>query len=349
MEIIRRNKKTNTSSRLMKRAFMSMVLLVGLIVTILIGAYTYELIAAKREAKNYPPLGQLVDAGGYNLHILQQGSGSPTILFEGGSGAPSTYWKEITSSLPPNVNVVTYDRAGYNWSDKHVTKRTGENIVTELHTALQNSDINGPYILVGHSIGGMYTRLFAEKYEAEVVGMLLLDARSEHFSDRTNKILENAGVDPQQFGSPSTNLLKFLKASGLLRIFKEPLLGDYYETERELNEAINVTLTSKYYEAIQDETLEEQGLEQALKKTSMGNIPLTVISKGKDADLTVFGLSKEEGKLFEEIWYDEQKKLSNLSTDSKFLIAKNSGHEIAKDEPELVVHEIKELIKRVDD
>ncbi|MFT4414239.1 alpha/beta fold hydrolase [Fredinandcohnia humi] len=320
-----------------------------IILLLLLGAsFTYEKIMQSKAQEQYPPPGKLVDVGGYDLHILQQGTGSPTIIFETGSGAPSTYWKNIVSELPSNVTVITYDRAGYNWSDKHVTKRTGENIVKELHTALDKLDLKEPYIFVGHSIGGLYTRLYAKMYPSEVAGMMLLDARSENFGEKSDQILVDAGVDPATFGTTPVGLIKALRTTGLLRVFKEPIFGNYYESKEEVNEAINLMFTTKFLNAMKEENELLYLVEENLKDQHLGNIPLTVVAKGVPSDLTTMGLSKEASTLYEDIWMEEQQSLAGLSSNSKFLIADKSGHDIAIDEPELVLKELEDLIERVE-
>ena len=179
--------------------------------------------------------------------------------------------------------------------------------------------------------------------------MLLLDATSENFLIETEKILKASGIDPETFGKAPTGTLKFMKVSGLLRVFKGPILGDYYESEKELNEAVNVTMTPRYYDAIEAETYEEKGLTKALNDQKLGVIPITVISKGRSEDFTALGLSEKDNKLMQGLWNKEQEWLATLSTDSKFLVAKNSGHNIPLNEPDLVIKEIEQLIKRVED
>lgn len=129
-------------------------LIISCLLLFVISGFVYEWIASKKDKSQYPPPGELVDAGGYRLHIRKLGNGSPTILLESGSGESSLSWRDIPEKLSSFATVVSYDRAGYAWSEEANTPRTGENIVRELHTALKNADIRPPYILVGHSLGG---------------------------------------------------------------------------------------------------------------------------------------------------------------------------------------------------
>ncbi|WP_059283765.1 alpha/beta fold hydrolase [Bacillus coahuilensis] len=147
----------------------------------------YESISSYIGVKNSPPPGQLVDVGDFKLHIHKQGTGSPTIILESASGSASNVWHDIPNELATFATVVTYDRGGYGWSEKASSDRTGVNIAKELYSALKKEDIEGPYILVGHSLGGMYSRLFAKLYSDEVEGVVLIDSRHEGYSEKLTR------------------------------------------------------------------------------------------------------------------------------------------------------------------
>jgi pimeloyl-ACP methyl ester carboxylesterase len=133
---------------------------------------------AKLKAK-YPPSGQMVDLGGYKLHLYCQGAGSPTVVMESGLGDFSLIWALVQPEVAQSTRICAYDRAGFGWSESSPRPRTAENIVEELHALLQQADIASPYVLVGHSMGGVYVRLYAHKYPDEVTGMVLVDSSHE--------------------------------------------------------------------------------------------------------------------------------------------------------------------------
>ena len=97
----------------------------------------------------YPPTGKLVDAGGHLLHIHVMGKGKPTVIFENGSGDFSFIWDLVQPEVAKTTTTVSYDRAGFAWSEEGPLPRSGRQIAYELHTALHNAGIKGPYILVG--------------------------------------------------------------------------------------------------------------------------------------------------------------------------------------------------------
>lgn len=153
--------------------------LLGLLITLValagIGA-TYQALATARDARAFPPSGQLVDVGGYKLHIHCLGAGSPTVILESGQGGLSSDWIWIQPDLAKTTRVCAYDRAGVAWSEPGPSPRDAQQIVRELHTLLENAQIPGPYLLVGHSYGGLYVRVYAATYPEAVQGMVLIEA-----------------------------------------------------------------------------------------------------------------------------------------------------------------------------
>ena len=142
--------------------------------------------AKKRLATQHPPPGQMVDVGGYRMHIHCQGdpAAGPTVVLDGGQGEPGLTWASVQPEVAGFARVCAYDRAGLGWSEASPKARTGSNIVEELHTLLTRAGVEPPYVLVGHSVGGLYARLYDQKYPGEVVGMVQVDAAHEDLNVR---------------------------------------------------------------------------------------------------------------------------------------------------------------------
>ena len=138
----------------------------------------YQTIRESQDRASLTMPGQLVDVGGYELHISCVGSGSPTVILEAGLGEPAAMmagW--IQPGVASSTRVCAYDRAGEGWSDLAPSSRDGLAIATDLHTLLNRAEVDPPYVLVGHSSGGPYVEVYAARYPAEVAGMVLLDAQ----------------------------------------------------------------------------------------------------------------------------------------------------------------------------
>lgn len=135
----------------------------------------YQALGTRRHSKLYPPPGKLVDLGTHRLHLLESGRGGPTILLEAGLMSTVLSWSELQRELARSFHVVSYDRAGLGWSELGPMPRTADRIVEELHALLQTAAIAPPYVLVGHSFGGLTMPRFAVRFPEEVAGMVLID------------------------------------------------------------------------------------------------------------------------------------------------------------------------------
>jgi len=135
----------------------------------------YQSLGTRRDGKLYPRPGRLVDLETHRLHALESGSGSPAIVLEAGLMSTVLSWNHLQRELAKSYRVVSYDRAGLGWSDLGPMPRTADRIVDELHAMLERAGIPPPYVLVGHSFGGLTMPLFATRFPEKVAGMVLVD------------------------------------------------------------------------------------------------------------------------------------------------------------------------------
>ena len=126
--------------------------------------------AKARLKKQYPPIGQTIDIGGYRLRMHAEGEGTPTVILDAGAGGIGLSWELVRPALAKVTRLVTYDRAGLGWSDALPLPQDAAQFARELHTLLKNANVPGPYVLVGHSLGGFIVRIFARDYASEVRG-----------------------------------------------------------------------------------------------------------------------------------------------------------------------------------
>jgi pimeloyl-ACP methyl ester carboxylesterase len=143
---------------------------------LLTAGFVYQCIGSHRDRVRYAGSGRFVKIGdGCRLYLLEQGSGGPTVLFEAGIGATNLNWRHIQETVSHFTGTASYDRSGLGFSSRCRTARTPANIAIELHDLLNRAGIRPPYILVGHSFGGLVMRRYALLYPQEVVGVLLVD------------------------------------------------------------------------------------------------------------------------------------------------------------------------------
>lgn len=155
---------------------LSLVLSVGVLIALILAAgVTYARAGVRRDRRRVPPPGRLVDVGGLRLHARVLGRGRPVVLLESGLAASCINWWSVQEALAATTTVVAYDRGGFAWSEAPRTPRTGAHLVDEAHRLLHALDLEPPYVLVGHSFGGLLIRTFFARYPTEVAGLVFVD------------------------------------------------------------------------------------------------------------------------------------------------------------------------------
>jgi pimeloyl-ACP methyl ester carboxylesterase len=153
----------------------------------------YETVREAADARSDPIPGQLIDVGGHSLHLSCTGSGSPTVVLEPGAGGISSDLALIAEAVARDTRVCVYDRAGRGWSEPADPPQDATQIATDLHTLLHRGDVPGPYVLAGHSFGGLYTLTFAARYPNEVAGMVLVDSTAPASAAKPRATLPSDG------------------------------------------------------------------------------------------------------------------------------------------------------------
>jgi pimeloyl-ACP methyl ester carboxylesterase len=299
----------------------------------------------------YPPRGEMVEVGGYRMHIYCQGSGSPAVILDAGLGDFSPIWDLVQPEVAQSARVCAYDRAGLGWSERGPNSRTVQNIVDELHALLAEAAIEGPYVLVGHSMGGLYVRAYAFEYPDEVAGMVLVDAPHEEQRSRYSEAFSEA---QQGLWNQMTGLLlvpRLLNSIGFLAMYPEeyPIetVPSLPPSTREIY--IGVLLShpayfgtvSEQYASIQDNY--DQVI--AMNITSLGDIPLVVLSTDEMEVPDSFGLSTQEINQVQAARDQAQADLARLSSRGTLVIVEESGHYIQLDQPQLVIDAILEVLE----
>jgi pimeloyl-ACP methyl ester carboxylesterase len=306
--------------------------LVGLLIALACAGAVYEGIESYRDRRLYHPPGQLVDVGGYRLHLYCIGAGSPTVILEAGGGNPWLSWYKVQPRVAQFTRVCAYDRAGLGWSDPSPKPRTTKVIAEELHRLLQNAGIDGPLVLVGHSLGGMDVRMFANQYPAEVVGMVLVDSSHPDQEDRFPP-------EAKKLSAASHYVVRVMQIT--LPIGLPRLLASRSVPAEVRPQFCAVFCRTKYLAAVRAEVeAVDENSAQVRALGGLGDLPLVVLSH--DPEKVRF-----PGNLTEPVnraWGEMQEELAHLSSNGSRLVVKGAGHDIQIDQPDAVVDAIRKVV-----
>lgn len=321
-----------------------------LIITVFAALGINQKITLQRTRSKFPAPGKLVQVAGHRMHINCKGSGSPSVVIDAGNGSFSLEWTRIRDQLSQSVRVCAYDRSGYGWSEPGLLPRDGAKVVSELHQLLQAAGEPGPYLLIGHSLGGVHIRLYAGSYPDEVTGLILIDTAYPLEISPEFRLQMQSSIGFYQ-------VMNLLTRSGLLRILG-PLGGENsmpqtaHKLPVELQEAyLNLLLDPQQYTAAISEM---ENLPRTFEQTSqslhgrqpLGDLPLIVLTAGQTSasGSTPFNehyvpVSSNQIKL--------QLELAALSSQGEQRVIAESGHSVHLDAPEEVIRAVRDLIETI--
>jgi len=308
----------------------------------------------------YAQPGQLVDAGGFRLNLYCMGNGSPTVVFDSGWGDWAPAWSKVQPEIAKWTRACSYDRGGAGFSDPGPMPRTSVHIAEELHTALHNARIGGPYILVGSAFGGDNVRTFADLYMDEVAGLVLDDADPTDVEPASMREEEHRGLAgiPKDMrecrdliaehkplpvtsrpGRPPQNCAQQFFFRGLPEA----------EWSQELNAKVleiaqtKVAMYDSYASEMEQTAADETYLQE--HRRSFGSRPIRVLTSGNHA---VGHLETKPPDTPKHLKYEQeitvaQARWLTLSSNSKQIFAHHSSEYIQFDEPETVIKAIREV------
>lgn len=267
-----------------------------------------ETVLEARDAAAYPMPGQLVDVDGHGMHLRCAGTGSPTVVLEPGAGDMASTMAWIAPAVARDTRVCVYDRPGRGWSDESDAPQDATRVASDLQTLLKAAHVPGPYVLAGHSFGGLYVMAYAAHYPADVAGMVLVDSTAPTTAGPgpvTPAVRDDVLVR-------TASLVSVVSRVGLGRLYAQLSYGTLPSPAREevrASVATPATLRSAIDEYIQGNS----SMQEAAELRTLGAKPLFVLTAGAGSA---------------DDWFAKQDGLARLSTNSVHRQVAGASHEM---------------------
>lgn len=296
-----------------------------LLVLLLVAGFGYERLARAGDAERFPPPGELVDVDGHRLHLLCSGAGSPTVVLEAGLRESALGWAVIQRQLAATTRVCSYDRAGMAWSEPDADPPTAAHSAEQLHALLAQAGEPGPYLLVGHSIGAMVVRVFADAYPTEMAGLVLIDP--------TNEEALIAAGDPAPV-IITTRLQGLLAELGVVRLFGRSIVPGSVGAmpPPEVLDAVPVLYGAPSQgtavRELEASVESAMSVRESVSADAWGGLPVVVISSADSSAAD----------------QPHHATLAAMSTRGIHVVAESGGHYVHYDDPELVIEAVRGLL-----
>jgi pimeloyl-ACP methyl ester carboxylesterase len=330
-----------------------MIVIGGVIALVVAAGAVYQYVGARSSARRYAAPGAMVTVDRQRLHVVCAGSGEPGVLFESGIAASSLSWARVRPEVARFTRACAYDRAGLGWSAPSRAPRTVPRMLRELQGVLDARGTGGPTVLVGHSFGALLACAYAAANPGAIAGLVLLDPPSDwHELTREQARLLWGAIHLSRVGAILARLgivraCLALLAGGapgvprnVARVFGpaaartlERLVGEVRKLPPDVHPVVQALWCQpKCFHAMARHLAALEETTAAVSRvTSLGEIPVTIVSSGDQSDDTLA----------------RHRALTRLSSDSRHIVATNSGHWVQFDEPDLVVAAVRDIVERV--
>lgn len=304
----------------------------------------YEQAGRYRAARDFPAPGKMVDIGGRRIQLDCRGSGSPTVVFEAGLSADgSLSWSAVQPKIAAHTRACSYSRAGLMWSDPSEAPHSARQVAHDLHAALARAGEQGPYVLVGQSLGGLFATSFTRHFGAEVAGLVLVDpshpdqvARVADFMTETRSLRSRIAVS--------------LAWSGLLRAAAPSLLPQARNQTARDAQAIRAFAPKSLSTQLAESDATDATLAEAGTFRDLGNRPLVVLTAMApytETELRGMKITPAQGTQVQAIWKQLHEDEATWSSRGRQVLLQNAGHDIQFDDPDAVIDAVLSVVAAV--
>jgi len=326
--------KKKTKKTFIQKAKKVALIILCIFLGLMLFGFIYENISEFIDSKTLTPPGRIVDVNGHKMHIYCTGESqdnSPTVILEAGGGYNYTTWARVQPEIARYTKVCSYDRAGLGFSENANDKRTNSEVVSQLEILLNNANINGPYIMTGHSLGGFYTRLFTKRNPEKVVGLIQVDPTVDEQAK-----LESADTTPQYIYSITNTMFYLSYKLGIARLVVN-VAPDLIAVDISQKQKGIAFMLPLFGGKINDGEGLFNNMDEMKTASNFGELPVTILSADKSIEegISQFGEDVKN-------WHPSLAK--RLSNNSNCLLVKNSSHFIQYDQPQVVIDSILALL-----
>lgn len=302
-----------------------------------------------RAIRDFPPPGKLVDIGGRRIHLDCRGRGKPTVVFESGLDMNgSLSWSAVHNEVANTTRACAYSRAGIMWSDPHNGPQNGQSIAEDLHATLNKAGELGPFVLVGHSLGGPYIMTYTKYFGSNVAGLVFVDASHPEQVQRFKAL-----------NIPESWMMKYMEIrdkigaelywTGVVRA-----ISTLYDKNPKLSEhddlAIKAYASTSLGAMLKEEATFEQTLAEVGAFHKLESRPLFVLTAMKPISAEVqaeLGWSEQQAKQEREVWNHMHDEQAAWSTTSQHLLVPDASHYIQFDRPDIVIAAVRWVVEQV--
>jgi pimeloyl-ACP methyl ester carboxylesterase len=303
---------------------------------------TFNAVAAQYFFARHPAPGRVYDVGGYKMHLYCTGEGSPALIADAGLSNDSLIWGNVQPELSKITRVCSYDRAGFGWSERRPDPRDADRIVQELHGLLTAAGITGPIVLMGHSISGVYIRAYASHYPQNLSGLIFVDGstplQDDRFPAKVTQAEKNAWF---QF-----LIAKWVYILGIPRLMGQCSHAEGFSGSVGEMIAEDQCRPSLFTAVAQEDKSFKQSGNETIHTGPFGDVPILILSEDPEHS-PPSDIPPQAAESVSKIWNEMQEELKNLSTRSRRIIARGSGHYVQIDRASLLNEEVTNFIKQI--
>jgi pimeloyl-ACP methyl ester carboxylesterase len=299
---------------------------------------TYNALSLRHYRKVSGVPGKLYNVNGYAMHIYCTGQGSPTILLDSGLGDDFTIWAKVQPGLSRVTRVCSYDRAGFGWSQARPGVQDANAISAELHQLVSVAAVQRPFLLMGHSIAGIYLRSYAAHYPNDLAGLVFVDGATPLQDDRVPRALVKI-QDQQRKEMPWQQLLMTLgwyRVQGICTAV--PAGFESYSLWIKADSCVPSQMSAMENEL----NAERASGEETVHAGPFGSLPILIFSR--DPKVLPSNWPTEVAKDNPVVWNQMQEEAKGLSNHSRRIIAKGSDHYVQIDRADLVTKEVSAFV-----